>query len=162
MKNTHSSEGVVCVLPVCLQVNASRQENKLLEECDLLINIVQQRRQIITTKIKEGKVLVIGYFACFSSCFNAVCAPSHTVSSPFNHLHRCDCFWSTFFFLLALNWSQFVSFVMFHLRLYLNHGTINTQHALKCPADVLLLPKYFQYCFYYPHWDVKSVPVCPL
>lgn len=38
------------------QVNASRQENKLLEECELLINIVQQRRQVIATKIKEGKV----------------------------------------------------------------------------------------------------------
>lgn len=38
------------------QVNASRQENKLLEECDQLIDIIQQRRQIIGTKIKEGKV----------------------------------------------------------------------------------------------------------
>ncbi|XP_016895487.1 E3 ubiquitin-protein ligase Midline-1 isoform X1 [Cynoglossus semilaevis] len=38
-----------------VEVNASRQENKLLEECELLINIVQQRRQVIATKIKEGK-----------------------------------------------------------------------------------------------------------
>ncbi|KAG7503533.1 E3 ubiquitin-protein ligase Midline-1 isoform X2 [Solea senegalensis] len=38
-----------------VEVNASRQENKLLEECELLINIIQQRRQIIGTKIKEGK-----------------------------------------------------------------------------------------------------------
>lgn len=38
------------------QVNAARQENKLLEECDLLIDIIQQRRQIIGSKIKEGKV----------------------------------------------------------------------------------------------------------
>ena len=45
--------------PCPVQVNASRQENKLLEECELLINIVQQRRQIIATKIKEGKVLFI-------------------------------------------------------------------------------------------------------
>lgn len=40
-------------------MNASRQENKLLEECDLLINIIQQRRQIISTKIKEGKVAAV-------------------------------------------------------------------------------------------------------
>ncbi|KPP68796.1 E3 ubiquitin-protein ligase Midline-1-like [Scleropages formosus] len=40
-----------------LKVNASRQENKLMEECDLLIDIIQQRRQIIATKIKEGKVV---------------------------------------------------------------------------------------------------------
>eukprot|EP00066_Takifugu_rubripes_P018236 XP_011607502.1 PREDICTED: E3 ubiquitin-protein ligase Midline-1-like isoform X2 [Takifugu rubripes] len=40
-----------------VEVNASRQENKLLEECDLLVNIIQQRRQIITTKIKEGKAV---------------------------------------------------------------------------------------------------------
>ncbi|XP_017278082.1 E3 ubiquitin-protein ligase Midline-1 [Kryptolebias marmoratus] len=38
-----------------VEVNASRQENKLLEECDLLINIIQQRKQVIATKIKEGK-----------------------------------------------------------------------------------------------------------
>uniref|UniRef100_A0A8C9TZU1 E3 ubiquitin-protein ligase Midline-1 n=2 Tax=Scleropages formosus TaxID=113540 RepID=A0A8C9TZU1_SCLFO len=40
-----------------VEVNASRQENKLMEECDLLIDIIQQRRQIIATKIKEGKVV---------------------------------------------------------------------------------------------------------
>uniref|UniRef100_A0A670II61 E3 ubiquitin-protein ligase Midline-1 n=1 Tax=Podarcis muralis TaxID=64176 RepID=A0A670II61_PODMU len=40
-----------------LKVNASRQETKLMEECDLLIEIIQQRRQIIGTKIKEGKVV---------------------------------------------------------------------------------------------------------
>lgn len=147
---------------MCLQVNASRQENKLLEECDLLINIVQQRRQIITTKIKEGKVLVIDYFACFPSCFDAVCTPSHPVSSPFNHLQRCELFLVHFLFLLVLNWFQFVSFTMFHLTLYLNPGTINTQHALKCPSDVLLCQKYFQYCFYHPHWDIISIPVRPL
>lgn len=53
-----------------VQVNASRQENKLLEECDLLINIVQQRRQIIATKIKEGKVLFIDF--CHL-CFDNLC-----------------------------------------------------------------------------------------
>uniref|UniRef100_A0A2K6LRU9 Tripartite motif-containing protein 5 n=1 Tax=Rhinopithecus bieti TaxID=61621 RepID=A0A2K6LRU9_RHIBE len=31
--------------------------SKLTEECDLLIEIIQQRRQIIGTKIKEGKVM---------------------------------------------------------------------------------------------------------
>ncbi|XP_010768225.1 E3 ubiquitin-protein ligase Midline-1 isoform X2 [Notothenia coriiceps] len=38
-----------------VEVNASRQEGKLLEECDVLIEIIQQRRQIIGSKIKEGK-----------------------------------------------------------------------------------------------------------
>ncbi|XP_029133229.2 E3 ubiquitin-protein ligase Midline-1-like [Labrus bergylta] len=38
-----------------VEVNASRQEGKLVEECDLLIEIIQQRRQIIGSKIKEGK-----------------------------------------------------------------------------------------------------------
>ncbi|KAM9333941.1 E3 ubiquitin-protein ligase Midline-1-like isoform 2-T2 [Symphorus nematophorus] len=38
-----------------VEVNASRQESKLLEECDVLIEIIQQRRQIIGNKIKEGK-----------------------------------------------------------------------------------------------------------
>ncbi|KAK1169810.1 E3 ubiquitin-protein ligase Midline-1 isoform X2 [Acipenser oxyrinchus oxyrinchus] len=40
-----------------VEVNASRQESKLIEECDQLIDIIQQRRQIIGTKIKEGKVV---------------------------------------------------------------------------------------------------------
>ncbi|XP_028846828.1 E3 ubiquitin-protein ligase Midline-1 isoform X2 [Denticeps clupeoides] len=40
-----------------VEVNAVRQENRLSEECDVLIDIIQQRRQIIGTKIKEGKVV---------------------------------------------------------------------------------------------------------
>ncbi|XP_059506399.1 E3 ubiquitin-protein ligase Midline-1 isoform X2 [Stegostoma tigrinum] len=40
-----------------VEVNATRQEDKLTEECDQLIEIIQQRRQIIGTKIKEGKVV---------------------------------------------------------------------------------------------------------
>ncbi|XP_041128207.1 E3 ubiquitin-protein ligase Midline-1-like isoform X2 [Polyodon spathula] len=40
-----------------VEVNATRQESKLIEECDQLIDIIQQRRQIIGTKIKEGKVV---------------------------------------------------------------------------------------------------------
>ncbi|KAJ8282183.1 hypothetical protein COCON_G00047020 [Conger conger] len=38
-----------------VEVNASHQESKLLEECDLLIELIQERRQIISAKIKEGK-----------------------------------------------------------------------------------------------------------
>ncbi|KAJ8407067.1 hypothetical protein AAFF_G00287430 [Aldrovandia affinis] len=38
-----------------VEVNATQQEGKLLEECDLLVEIIQERRQIIGTKIKEGK-----------------------------------------------------------------------------------------------------------
>uniref|UniRef100_A0A4W5PGQ5 Uncharacterized protein n=1 Tax=Hucho hucho TaxID=62062 RepID=A0A4W5PGQ5_9TELE len=47
------------LIQICQHVegNASRQENKLLEECDLLMDIIQQRRQIIATKINEGKVI---------------------------------------------------------------------------------------------------------
>lgn len=44
-------------LGVCFyQMNASRQEGKLMEECDILISLIQERRQIIGAKIKEGKV----------------------------------------------------------------------------------------------------------
>ncbi|KAI1898999.1 hypothetical protein AGOR_G00078160 [Albula goreensis] len=38
-----------------VEVNASQQESKLIDECDLLIEIIQERRQIIGSKIKEGK-----------------------------------------------------------------------------------------------------------
>uniref|UniRef100_A0A8B9JSE2 E3 ubiquitin-protein ligase Midline-1 n=1 Tax=Astyanax mexicanus TaxID=7994 RepID=A0A8B9JSE2_ASTMX len=40
-----------------VEMNASRQEGKLMDECDLLINIIQERRQIIGAKIKEGKTV---------------------------------------------------------------------------------------------------------
>ncbi|TSK17841.1 E3 ubiquitin-protein ligase Midline-1 [Bagarius yarrelli] len=40
-----------------VEVNASRQEGKLMEECDILISIIQERRQIIGAKIKEGKAV---------------------------------------------------------------------------------------------------------
>lgn len=53
------------LLSTCLQVNASRQEGKLMEECDLLIDIIQQRREIIGNKIKEGKVRTSGQKASF-------------------------------------------------------------------------------------------------
>uniref|UniRef100_A0A3Q2R029 E3 ubiquitin-protein ligase Midline-1 n=1 Tax=Fundulus heteroclitus TaxID=8078 RepID=A0A3Q2R029_FUNHE len=52
-----------------VEVNASRQENKLQEECDLLINIIQQRRQIIATKIKEGKVLLFTICICMCAVY---------------------------------------------------------------------------------------------
>ncbi|XP_055733850.1 E3 ubiquitin-protein ligase Midline-1-like isoform X1 [Salvelinus fontinalis] len=47
------------LIQICQHVegNASRQENKLLEECDLLMDIIHQRRQIIATKINEGKAI---------------------------------------------------------------------------------------------------------
>ncbi|XP_060716743.1 E3 ubiquitin-protein ligase Midline-1 isoform X2 [Tachysurus vachellii] len=40
-----------------VEVNASRQEGKLMDECDILISIIQDRRQIIGSKIKEGKAV---------------------------------------------------------------------------------------------------------
>lgn len=58
-KSGHPADRWLSLIGASVQVNASRQENKLLEECDLLINIIQQRRQIISTKIKEGKVAAV-------------------------------------------------------------------------------------------------------
>uniref|UniRef100_A0A3Q2Q116 E3 ubiquitin-protein ligase Midline-1 n=1 Tax=Fundulus heteroclitus TaxID=8078 RepID=A0A3Q2Q116_FUNHE len=62
-----------------VEVNASRQENKLQEECDLLINIIQQRRQIIATKIKEGKVLL--FTICICMCVSPWTFSMATASS---------------------------------------------------------------------------------
>ncbi|XP_034291431.1 E3 ubiquitin-protein ligase Midline-1 isoform X2 [Pantherophis guttatus] len=57
-RNTELETLLAKLIQTCqhVEVNASRQESKLMEECDLLIEIIQQRRQIIGTKIKEGKV----------------------------------------------------------------------------------------------------------
>ncbi|XP_065272168.1 E3 ubiquitin-protein ligase Midline-1 isoform X2 [Eretmochelys imbricata] len=58
-RNTELETLLAKLIQTCqhVEVNASRQETKLTEECDLLIEIIQQRRQIIGTKIKEGKVV---------------------------------------------------------------------------------------------------------
>ncbi|XP_038955926.1 E3 ubiquitin-protein ligase Midline-1 isoform X2 [Rattus norvegicus] len=58
-RNTELETLLAKLIQTCqhVEVNASRQEAKLTEECDLLIEIIQERRQIIGTKIKEGKVM---------------------------------------------------------------------------------------------------------
>ncbi|XP_042587848.1 E3 ubiquitin-protein ligase Midline-1 [Cyprinus carpio] len=58
-RNSELENLMAKLIQTCQHVehNAAHQESKLTEECDTLINIVQQRRQIIGTKIKEGKVV---------------------------------------------------------------------------------------------------------
>lgn len=58
-RNTEMEMLLAKLIQTCqhVEVNASRQEGKLMEESDQLIEIIQQRRQIIGTKIKEGKVV---------------------------------------------------------------------------------------------------------
>ncbi|KAG9485646.1 hypothetical protein GDO78_008634 [Eleutherodactylus coqui] len=58
-RNTEMEMLLAKLIQTCqhVEVNASRQEAKLMEESDQLIEIIQQRRQIIGTKIKEGKVV---------------------------------------------------------------------------------------------------------
>ncbi|XP_029460212.1 E3 ubiquitin-protein ligase Midline-1 [Rhinatrema bivittatum] len=58
-RNTELETLLAKLIQIChhIEVNASRQEAKLMEESDQLIEIIQQRRQIIGTKIKEGKVV---------------------------------------------------------------------------------------------------------
>ncbi|XP_036349380.2 E3 ubiquitin-protein ligase Midline-1-like [Ochotona princeps] len=46
-----------------VEESASRQEAKLVEECELLVRVIQQRRQAISTKIQEGKALRLSRLA---------------------------------------------------------------------------------------------------
>ncbi|KAF1456719.1 putative E3 ubiquitin-protein ligase MID2, partial [Spheniscus mendiculus] len=39
------------------QVNTAMHEAKLMEECDELMEIIRQRKQVIAVKIKETKVM---------------------------------------------------------------------------------------------------------
>lgn len=43
---------------VCPQVNTAMHEAKLVEECEELVEIIRQRKQVIAVKIKESKVRV--------------------------------------------------------------------------------------------------------
>lgn len=99
----HAADRWLSLIDASVQVNASRQENKLLEECDLLINIIQQRRQIISTKIKEGKVAAAAAAVCHLLAdnlywsFSGLCAITSTRTVPLNIIHSQPCF---FFFVV--------------------------------------------------------------
>ncbi|TKS67145.1 E3 ubiquitin-protein ligase [Collichthys lucidus] len=74
-----------------VEVNASRQENKLLEECDQLINIIQQRRQIIATKIKEGKSVRLRKLAQqIASCKQCIERSSSLITQADHTLKETD------------------------------------------------------------------------
>ncbi|KAM3861693.1 E3 ubiquitin-protein ligase Midline-1 [Diretmus argenteus] len=74
-----------------VEVNASRQENKLLEECDLLIDIIQQRRQIIATKIKEGKSVRLRKLAHqIASCKQCIERSSSLITQADHTLKETD------------------------------------------------------------------------
>uniref|UniRef100_A0A3B3ZP54 E3 ubiquitin-protein ligase Midline-1 n=1 Tax=Periophthalmus magnuspinnatus TaxID=409849 RepID=A0A3B3ZP54_9GOBI len=74
-----------------VEVNATRQENKLLEECDLLINIVQQRRQIIASKIKEGKSMRLRKLAQqIASCKQCIERSSSLITQADQTLKETD------------------------------------------------------------------------
>lgn len=46
----------VCLHVIPVQVNTAMHEAKLVEECDELVEIIRQRKQVIAVKIKESKV----------------------------------------------------------------------------------------------------------
>lgn len=49
-------EGFLSLMFASLQVNTAMHEAKLVEECDELVEIIRQRKQVIAVKIKESKV----------------------------------------------------------------------------------------------------------
>lgn len=54
-----------------LQVNTAMHEAKLVEECDELVEIIRQRKQVIAVKIKESKVkyyIQLNFFKRLLSC----------------------------------------------------------------------------------------------
>lgn len=52
-------------LVMSLQVNTAMHESKLVEECDELVEIIRQRKQVIAVKIKESKVTAWNFFRTF-------------------------------------------------------------------------------------------------
>lgn len=60
----------VCAFAVPGQVNTAMHEAKLMEECDELMEIIRQRKQVIAVKIKETKVRRAG------SCVRGLRVPS--------------------------------------------------------------------------------------
>uniref|UniRef100_A0A8C2WY51 E3 ubiquitin-protein ligase Midline-1 n=1 Tax=Cyclopterus lumpus TaxID=8103 RepID=A0A8C2WY51_CYCLU len=73
-----------------VEVNATRQEGKLLEECDVLIDIIQQRRQIIGNKIKEGKVRIRKLAQQISNCKQCIERSSALITQADQTLKETD------------------------------------------------------------------------
>lgn len=63
---------IACAFAVPGQVNTAMHEAKLMEECDELMEIIRQRKQVIAVKIKETKVRRAG------SCVHGSRVPSCT------------------------------------------------------------------------------------
>lgn len=60
-------EGFLSCVFASLQVNTAMHEAKLVEECDELVEIIRQRKQVIAVKIKESKVkyyIQLNFFKC--------------------------------------------------------------------------------------------------
>ncbi|XP_026886247.2 E3 ubiquitin-protein ligase Midline-1 isoform X2 [Electrophorus electricus] len=74
-----------------VEMNASHQEDRLIEECDVLIDIVQQRRQIIGTKIKEGKAVRLHKLAQqIASCKQCIERSSTLINQADHTLKETD------------------------------------------------------------------------
>ncbi|XP_051030816.1 E3 ubiquitin-protein ligase Midline-1 isoform X2 [Phodopus roborovskii] len=92
-RNTELETLLAKLIQTCqhVEVNASRQEAKLTEECDLLIEIIQQRRQIIGTKIKEGKVMRLRKLAQqIANCKQCIERSSSLISQAEHSLKEND------------------------------------------------------------------------
>uniref|UniRef100_A0A3Q3GPP7 E3 ubiquitin-protein ligase Midline-1 n=1 Tax=Kryptolebias marmoratus TaxID=37003 RepID=A0A3Q3GPP7_KRYMA len=73
-----------------VEVNASHQEGKLMEECDVLIDIIQQRKQIIGSKIKEGKVRLRKLAQQISNCKQCIERSSALIAQADQTLKETD------------------------------------------------------------------------
>uniref|UniRef100_A0AAY4CM26 RING-type E3 ubiquitin transferase n=1 Tax=Denticeps clupeoides TaxID=299321 RepID=A0AAY4CM26_9TELE len=58
-RNTELENQMAKLIQICQQVevNTAMHEAKLVEECDELVEIIRQRKQVIAVKIKESKVM---------------------------------------------------------------------------------------------------------
>ncbi|XP_015206606.2 probable E3 ubiquitin-protein ligase MID2 [Lepisosteus oculatus] len=58
-RNTELENQMAKLIQICQQVevNTAVHEAKLMEECDELVEIIRQRKQVISVKIKESKVM---------------------------------------------------------------------------------------------------------
>ncbi|XP_060935678.1 probable E3 ubiquitin-protein ligase MID2 isoform X3 [Limanda limanda] len=58
-RNSELENQMAKLIQICQQVevNTAMHESKLVEECDELVDIIRQRKQVIAVKIKESKVM---------------------------------------------------------------------------------------------------------
>ncbi|XP_031413742.1 probable E3 ubiquitin-protein ligase MID2 isoform X2 [Clupea harengus] len=92
-RNSELENQMAKLIQICQQVevNTAMHESKLVEECDELVEIIRQRKQVIAVKIKESKVMKLRKLAQqIANCRQCLERSSALITQAENSLKEND------------------------------------------------------------------------